>query len=437
MSARSAPISPLTYLQRIRDRVRKQEDEPMTWAHVAFSSLNTAMAYSRYRAEPRLGGLRDQLREQALDKVAADPAVRSLSDADFSEAVRELERYETGRPPAPYMQDRFLRWLSDRPDAGDWTVGVWHRLVREHALSPGHFDGTREWTARDEASGRERAEPDEHWSETLDRMVGLDALRRHVQELGEFLDIEKRRRSLGYRANAFALHQVFVGSPGTGKTTVARILARIYREYGFLSKGHLVEEDRAGLVAPYVGQTEEKTEKAINEALGGVLFIDEAYSLASGGSSDFGARAIDTLVKRMSDRSREFVVIVAGYTDKMEEFIQANPGLRSRFTSRMEFPDYNDEELGRIFRIQAEQGGFTIDEPTVEAARTVLRGLRDARGREFGNAREARTLWEGALRRQAARLRASERGGRSIDGELMRIVAGDVPLNGRGKSAAY
>lgn len=418
------PISPLAYLQRIRDRVR-QYDEPTTWAHVVFSSLNAAREYSQYGAEPRLGRLRDQLREQVLDKVAKE--VQSLGDADFSQAVLELRRYEAGRRTAPFMQDRFLRWLSDRPDNGDWTLAVWQRLVREHGLTPGHFDGSREWTAPDDASGREAAEPEEHWSKALDRMVGLGALRRHIQELGQFLEIEKRRRNLGRSANAFALHQVFVGSPGTGKTTVARILARIYREYGFLSKGHLIEEDRAGLVAPYVGQTEEKTQKAINEALGGVLFIDEAYSLAGGGSSDFGARAIDTLVKRMSDRSRDFVVIVAGYPQEMEEFIQANPGLRSRFTSWMEFPDYDDDELGRIFRIQAEQGGFTIDEPTEEAARSVLRGIRLARGREFGNAREARTLWERTLRRQGARLSERKRAGGDIDGELMSIVAADVP----------
>lgn len=198
-------------------------------------------------------------------------------------------------------------------------------------------------------------------------------------------------------------HLVFTGNPGTGKTTIARIIASIYRDLGILKKGHLVETDRAGLVAGYLGQTAIKTNSVIDEALDGVLFIDEAYSLSEDRDS-FGKEAIATLLKRMEDNRDRLVVILAGYTDEMRKFISTNPGLESRFNRYIEFPDYSEEELLKIFMKQIERFEYVIDNDSLEIVKNTIHENFISRDRQFGNARFVRNLFERILANQANRL---------------------------------
>ena len=261
----------------------------------------------------------------------------------------------------------------------------------------------------------------------LDSYVGLSAVKREVKDLINLAAVERLRRQHGLPTADMSLHMVFSGNPGTGKTTIARLMARVYHSLGILSKGQLAEVDRSGLVAGYVGQTAIKTRKVIDSALGGVLFIDEAYALNGGGANDFGQEAIDTLLKAMEDHRDDLVVIVAGYDGLMDEFIHSNPGLESRFNRFLHFADYTAEELLAIFRMQCEKGCYIL-EPEAEAPLRSLLERRMADAASFGNARGVRNLFEQILVRQAGRLA----GQASVNREdLTRITAADVEAVGR------
>ncbi|MGA3267784.1 MAG: AAA family ATPase [Verrucomicrobiota bacterium] len=238
----------------------------------------------------------------------------------------------------------------------------------------------------------------------LDALVGLEPVKNEVHRATNFARMQVMRRQQGLPVVQASLHSVFFGNPGTGKTTVARLMGRIYKSLGLLRRGHVVECDRSRLVAEYVGQTAVRTNAVMDSALDGILFIDEAYSLAGRGAEDFGSEAIETLLKRMEDDRDRVIVIVAGYNEPMKQFIASNPGLESRFTNYLNFPDYQPEELLEIFHRMAAQSGLVCAPETEKKVLAACAALHATRTEQFGNAREMRNLFESAVRNQSTRL---------------------------------
>ncbi len=249
-------------------------------------------------------------------------------------------------------------------------------------------------------------------SDTLDQLlqelnglVGLEEVKTEIHSLINLIKVRKLRERYALPDMEMSYHMVFSGNPGTGKTTVARLVAAIYKELGLLSRGTLYETDRSGLVAGYVGQTALKVKEVVEKALGGVLFIDEAYSLTSSlASNDFGSEALDTLVKMMEDHRDDLVVIVAGYTEEMKQFLKSNTGLVSRFNKFIVFPDYSEDELIEIFHVMADKAGFIIEAGAEEALLCKIKAMDEHTKRDFGNARGIRNTFEKIVVRQANRV---------------------------------
>ena len=264
----------------------------------------------------------------------------------------------------------------------------------------------------EEAKPTEPSEPKPSLEEALaelDGLCGLEKVKEDVKSLINLVKVRKLREEQGLPVVPMSLHLVFMGNPGTGKTTVARLLAKIYCAIGVLSKGQLVEVDRSGLVAGFVGQTAIKTGEVVQKALGGVLFIDEAYALVNQeNGNDFGHEAIEVLLKAMEDHRKDFIVIVAGYSDLMADFIHSNPGLESRFNKYFYFEDYTGEQLYEIFRSLCKKNGYTLNEDADQHAKELFSQLYEQRDENFGNARDVRNVFEKTIARQCDRIVALE-----------------------------
>ncbi len=277
---------------------------------------------------------------------------------------------------------------------GQINIVLNHKELRKNSETSVHFT---------------EAEREKHYilekiEKELEELVGLKEMKRFIKEIYAWLYINKCRKEQGLKVGNQVLHMIFKGNPGTGKTTVARLLAKLFKEMEVLSKGHLLEVERADLVGEYIGHTAQKTRDLVKKAMGGILFIDEAYSLARGGEKDFGKEAIDTLVKAMEDQQHDFVLILAGYSREMENFLSLNPGLPSRFPITMNFPDYSNDELMEIAKKMLKEREYEMSKEAEWKLRDYIQNLRVERSFNFSNGRLIRNLIEKAVRAQAVRL---------------------------------
>ena len=316
------------------------------------------------------------------------------------------------------------------PEEGKWL----ERLMSYSTTSKDYgLDVFEKKASIDERHTKEKQSPQSDKNEDepnpieeLQSLIGLSEVKDEVSALANFVKIQQEREKKGMKAVGLSYHCVFTGNPGTGKTTVARILAAIYRDLGILKKGHLVETDRSGLVAEYVGQTAVKTNKIIDSALDGVLFIDEAYSLIQGGGNDYGQEAISTLLKRMEDDRNRLIVVLAGYSEDMKRFIDSNPGLQSRFNRYIHFSDYSADELKQIFMLNVEKNQYLLEPEGEELLTKILNFAIEHKDKNFGNGRYVRNLFEKTIQNQAIRLSCQPN---ITAEELSKLKAEDLPTN--------
>jgi SpoVK/Ycf46/Vps4 family AAA+-type ATPase len=362
-----------------------------------FLDANSGMRsrFNRYINFPDYSA--DELTE--MFKMRAKKNQFTLSP-DLEEGLPKLMRKVTRHPDPRFGNGRYVRNLFESAVERQATrLSTQKDLTREQLMTLTMAD------VDPQRSAQSAEEPTlEQVLAELDQLIGMNSVKSEVRKMAEFCQIAAEREKAGMKNAKLSYHCVFVGNPGTGKTTVARIMAKVFKALGILEKGHLVETDRSGLVAKYVGQTAAKTNEVIDSALGGVLFIDEAYTLVAGGDKDYGQEAIATLLKRMEDDRDRLIVIVAGYPDEMKKFIDSNPGLSSRFTRYINFPDYTTPELAAMFRLLAKKNHYTLSPEMDKYLNAAIAYLTRNRDRNFGNGRYVRNLFEKAVEHQAERL---------------------------------
>lgn len=352
--------------------------------------------------------LLDSTLEVLHDRMLAEELI---TEDDFNEAVNEWKE----QAQVSVRESVFFDEDEDEDDLGDLDGAhsgasddygrlIWDKKTEERGYAAGLRNIEVSETYESEEARPSSDKTLEELLAELDSLIGLENVKQDIHTLINFVKINKIRAQRGLKTAEISYHLVFSGNPGTGKTTVARLLAKIYQKIGVLSQGHLIETDRSGLIAGYQGQTAIKTSEVIDEAMGGILFIDEAYSLVQDDNDTYGKESIATILKEMEDNRGDLIVIVAGYDDLMHKFIDSNPGLRSRFNKYFHFPDYTGEEMEKIFMLQCKNNGYEVNDSAKLVLRDHFDQLYDSRDANFGNGRDVRNIFENVINAQANRL---------------------------------